>query len=95
MLNVQLLQGDTILRRSSAGGSCTAPCSVVNGADPYSQSSTIDQLNEVGSTWLNTPALLAIDRAFVMFLSGKSPSTSRARAASSPAAPAPAADPPG
>lgn len=78
-LGVQLLQGDTILRRSSAGGSCTAPCSVINGSDPYSTTtSTPTQLNEVGSTWLNTPALNAIDRAFVMFLSGQSPSANSA-----------------
>jgi uncharacterized repeat protein (TIGR01451 family) len=62
-LAVRLVQGDTFLRV---------------GSDPYIETSTIPQLHEVGSVWFNTPALQAVDRAFVMFLSGKSPANNRA-----------------
>lgn len=61
-LNVKLLQGMTILRTD------------VN--DPYSQTSTSGQLNEVGAVWRdNFPS---VNRAFVMLLSGKSPGTNSA-----------------
>jgi uncharacterized repeat protein (TIGR01451 family) len=56
-LDIRLVQGDTILR--------VAP-------DPYVQSTPGTQLNEVAATWRDTPSLQAIDRAFVIFLSGKS-----------------------
>lgn len=58
-LDVRLVQGDTILRVA---------------ADPYVQSTPGTQLNEVAATWRDTPALQAVDRAFVVFLSGKSAS---------------------
>jgi hypothetical protein len=66
-LNVSLMQGTTFLRAPHA-----------SGADPYSQSSTSNQLDEVGALWRTTPALSAINRAFVMFLSGKSGSPNSA-----------------
>jgi uncharacterized repeat protein (TIGR01451 family) len=56
-IDIRLVQGDTILR--------VAP-------DGYTQSSPVAQLNEVAATWRDTPALQAIDRAFVVLLSGKS-----------------------
>ena len=57
-LGVRLVQGTTFLRTSDI-------------ADPYSQTTTGNQLNEVGGYWMNNYG--AIDRAFVAFLSGKHP----------------------
>lgn len=62
-LGFNLVQGTTVLRAQSVGG-----------ADPYSSSDTFDQLAEVGEQWATAP-LLAENRAFVAFLSGKSPGT--------------------
>jgi hypothetical protein len=62
-LGFNLVQGTTLLRAQSIGG-----------ADPYSATSTGDQLGEVGAQWAAQP-LLAESRAFVAFLSGKSPGT--------------------
>jgi hypothetical protein len=62
-LHVRLVQGTTILR--------TTP-------DPYVQSSLSAQLNEVATVWKDTPALQAVDRAFVTLLSGKSPNNNSA-----------------
>ena len=56
-LHVRLVQGTTLLR--------TTP-------DPFVQSSLVAQLNEVATVWKDTPALQAVDRAFVTLLSGKS-----------------------
>ena len=58
-LDLRLVQGHTILRPSTT-------------ADPYSQSDPFQQLIEFGGFWRNN--LAAIDRAFVMLLSGKSSS---------------------
>jgi hypothetical protein len=57
-LHVRLVQGTTFLR--------VAP-------DSYTQTTLDGQLNEVGTLWKDTPALQAVDRAFVTLLSGKSP----------------------
>lgn len=56
-LHVRLVQGTTLLR--------TTP-------DPYIQNTLLAQLNEVATVWKDTPALQAVDRAFVTLLSGKS-----------------------
>ena len=62
-LDVRLAQGDTFLRVA---------------ADSYASTDPSVQLNEVSALWKDTPALAALSRAFVMFLSGKSPSPSSA-----------------
>jgi hypothetical protein len=56
-VDVRLMQGDTFLRVA---------------ADPYTVSSGVAQLNQVGTVWKDTPALVAVDRAFVAYLSGQS-----------------------
>jgi hypothetical protein len=66
-IDVRLMQGDTFLRV---------------GSDSYVSSDVQVQLNEVGTLWKDTPALAALSRAFVMLLSGKSPSPSSAPRAS-------------